>query len=459
MKWKQIIVYLVVLVALAGYYFVETAQREKAKEEKIQSKKIFDIKKDQVESIKITRKGQKTLFLEKKNNKWSIVEPIRTEVDSFSLDNFLNSLVNLSAEKKLTIDRKEFSKFGLDKPYITIEFKIDDTWKTLKIGDKNPTGENYYAGVDKKSEVYMIASFQESSLDKKLFDLRDKRLFTLNRDKVDRIEIAENSSLIKVIKKSQNKWQSPDNLDTPIKTEKVNSLLDSLTWLRARKFVQETDDNLEKYGLKQPEIQVVLAIQKSKSQTLLIGKEKDKTQRYAKITSRPGVVLISKSIINDLPKSLKDLEDRNLLSFDTDSVQKIVISYNQHTYQLTRKDDKWLWEGAEKPKSNPDTLDVNSLLWKLKDIEYQEKAENRKYEDKQIEGSISLADNSGKLLGLMRWPRESEGEKEKKPVVLVKKQQGAKTLAYIIEKEDLSDVKDKIKTLLGTAKSGTGKPS
>ncbi len=451
MKWKQLVIYMVVLVAVAGYYFFETAHKEKLKEKEIESKKVLNIKKDQISSLKITRRGEKTIFLAKENNKWIIKEPVKTSVDEFSLDNFLNSLVNLSAEKKLPVKQKEFSKFGLDKPYITIEFKIGDNWRTFKIGDKNPTGETYYASLDNKNQVYMIESFQESSLDKRLFDLRDKRLFTLNRDKVDRIEVARNDKLIKVIKKGEDKWESPDKPDLPIKKEKVDNLLDSLTWLRARKFVQETDDKLEEYGLKKPPIQVVLAIQKNKSQTLLIGKEKDKTERYAKIASRPGVVLISKSIITDLPKSLSDLEDKNLLSFETDDIAKIALSYNGKKYVLSRTKDQWKWVDKQKSEKKPDILDVNSLLWKVKDIEHQGKPERKFERTGEPVASISLEDKDGKLIGTIEWYKENEEKKEPKPVVVVvKKKEKEERTAYFIAKEDFKDLKKKLANLIGS---------
>ena len=449
MKWKQIVVYLVILVALAGYYFIETAHKEKAKEKEIESKKILDIKKDQIDGLKIIHRGEKTIYLTKKNDKWTINEPVKTDVDKFALDNFLNGLVNISAQKKLNIDKEEFSKFGLDKPSVSIEFKVGDKWRTFKIGDKNPTGDTYYASLDDKSEIYMIASFQQSSLNKKLFDLRDKRLFTLNRDKVDRIEVARNNTIIKVIKKKDDKWESPDAPNVPIKTEKVDSLLDSLTWLRARKFVQETDDKLEEYGLKEPSIQVVLAVQKDKSETLLIGKEKDKTERYAKIASRPGVVLISKSIITDLPKSISDLEDKNLLSFDTDEVTKVAINLGDKKYELAKVEDKWKWKGTQESEKEPDSLEVNSLLWKIKDIEHQGKARDESFKDLQIAGAISLWGKDSKFVGTLEWIKESENPEKSKPIVLVKKKETEEGEAYFLAKEDFNDLKDKIKTLLG----------
>lgn len=457
MKWKQLGVYFLVLVAVAGYYFFETAHKKKVKEREIESKKILTVKKDRISALKIVCRGEKPVYLVKKNKKWIITEPVKTDVDQFSLDNFLNSLVNISADRKITVKEKDLGKFGLGKPYITINFRADNHWKTLKIGDKNPTGENYYAALDGKNQVFMIASFEESSLDKRLFDLRDKRLFTLPRDRVDRIEVAQNNTLIKVVKKGENKWVSPDSPSVPIKKDKVDRLLDSLTWLRARKFVSEKDEKLGDYGLKEPSIQVVLAVQKDKSQTLLIGKEKDKTQRYAKIASRPGVVLISSSIVNDLPKSLFDLEDRNLLSFDTDSVGKINIVYRGKKYRLSRQKEKWSWAGTESNQKKPDTLEVNSLLWKIKDMEHQGKPKDDSYKKKEVEGSISLFDKNGKFLGQILWLKEESKKADSKtrPVVLVRKKEKEKGNPYVIEWEDLRDLKEKINTLLGKPSKGT----
>lgn len=448
MKWKQLLIYLVVLGILAGYYFVEVSLKEKKEEKKVLAKKVYKFKKEEVSGIKILAKDTKPIVLEREKGKWVIKEPIKTATDSFALDNFLNSISNLEAEKRLSVKKKELANFGLLKPQLAIRLKIGDAWKELNVGDKNPTGSEYYATTGTSDEVYLIAQFQWSALHKGLFELRDKRLFSIKTDQVNQIELARDGNRIKLSKKAgEGAWEDPEKPNIQIKTDKVSSLIDSLNWIRVRKFIQETDKNLGTFGLDKPSIQIVLASQNGRSQTLLVGNEKEKGERYAKLASRPGVVLISNSTIKDLPKSIFDLEDRNIFEFSDDDVEGITLKIEGKEYRLKRRKDKWKWAGENASSKKPDTLDVDALLWHIKDIEHQGLASAEAVNEK-FKGLISLTGGEGKEIGVVKWSTLSKKEGEKE-TLWVKKNKAKEFKAFYVSREDLKKLDEKAHKLIG----------
>ena len=74
------------------------------------------------------------------------------------------------------------------------------------IGQKTPTGTDVYAKVPDKPRVFLVASFLESTFNKSSFDLRDKTILKIDRDKVDRIEIETPDHTVKVAKQGAD-WR------------------------------------------------------------------------------------------------------------------------------------------------------------------------------------------------------------------------------------------------------------
>ena len=71
---------------------------------------------------------------------------------------------------------------------LDVSEKNNKTQKLL-IGDDTPTGGAAYAMVSGDPRVFTIATYAKTSLDKSLNDLRDKRLLTVNPEKISRIEL------------------------------------------------------------------------------------------------------------------------------------------------------------------------------------------------------------------------------------------------------------------------------
>ena len=53
-----------------------------------------------------------------------------------------------------------------------------------------------YARIDGAKKVFLVQSFLDSTFNRKPFDLRDKKVLNFDRDKVDRVEIADGDKLV-----------------------------------------------------------------------------------------------------------------------------------------------------------------------------------------------------------------------------------------------------------------------
>jgi hypothetical protein len=102
---------------------------------------------------------------------------------------------------------------------------------------------------------------------------------------------------------------------------------------------------------------------------LLLGNTKEDESVYAKGGELPGVAMVQKSLLDELPQTLSDLEDRTLLEFDLDQVRALALVLADEAARLERNEETWNWLGDENRKA-PENWRINSLLWNVQELEY-----------------------------------------------------------------------------------------
>lgn len=368
MKTRTALIYLSILVVLAGYfYYFEVVRRKARTEEKEASLRLFQVEKSKITALQLDRGKGKPITLEKEAQ-WHIIEPIDSPVDEFAVNSLLTILESLKMEREVESEAQDLEAYGLDKPRLKLSFLADGTRHTLHIGNKAIVANQYYASKDRQNRVLLIAASQEQRLNKSLFDLRSKEFFSLNSENIDHIEIDRAEGNIALTKVTKDKWQAPASPDVNIKNSKVESLVSRLIWLRAKKFLDNEKNQFPQLGLDPPNIRIILA-SKEKSQTLLLGNAKKEEGIYAQGGELPGVALVDEKLLEQLPAHLSNLEDRTLLAFDLDQIRAVGLKLKNDSGRLQRHQEKWKWAAGDSRKQ-PENWQVNSLLWLLQGMEY-----------------------------------------------------------------------------------------
>jgi hypothetical protein len=271
-------------------------------------------------------------------------------------------------EREVETEAQDLEPYGLDKPRINLSFLADDTQHHLRIGAKAVVSNHYYAAGDQENRVVLLDANQQQGLDKSLFDLRSKEFFTLKSDEIDRVEIERAEGKLALAKLESKGWQALAAPELLIKSAKIESLLSRLTWLRAKRFLENGGSKFTQLGLDPARIRVSLS-EKKKTETLLLGKTKKDEGVYAKGGGLPGVAMVDEKLLEELPGSLADLEDRTLLAFELDQVKAVSLEVAGETGRLSRHGEKWKWADDES-KADPENWRVNSLLWKIQELEH-----------------------------------------------------------------------------------------
>ncbi|MEJ2429803.1 MAG: DUF4340 domain-containing protein [Deltaproteobacteria bacterium] len=369
MKTRTALIYFSVLLILAGYFYYFEVVRPKAqKEEKETALRLFQLEKAKITALQLKRGEDQPITLEKEGH-WQIIGPIDSPADEFAVTSMVTTLESLKMERELEDKAQDLQPYGLDKPRLHLSFLAGGIRHHLRVGSKAAVANEYYASGDQENRVVLIAASQEQGLNKSLFDLRSKKFFSLKSDDIDRIEIERAKGRLTLHKGTKDHWQASASPEVSIKDSKVESLVSRLIWLRAKKFLDKGKSQPSQLGFEPPRLRITLA-SKEKSQTLLLGNRSKKEEGiYAKGGELPEVALVDEKLLEQLPVSLSDLEDRTLLSFDLDQIKAVDLKLDDHSGRLERQKDKWKWAAGDS-RQHPETWQVNSLLWKLQELEH-----------------------------------------------------------------------------------------
>ena len=181
--------------------------------------------------------------------------------------------------------------YGLSKPRIEVDFKAsgDATVQKLLIGEKSPTGADLFAKRNDEKRVFLIPAFQETTLNRTTFDLRDKTLLKFDREKVDGIDVTADGKTL-ALAKDGGDWKITKPLQTRADFGSVEGLVGRLQTAQMKSIVtnEPTPADLKKYGLDKPQATVNLNAGSARATLLVGGKAEDNTRLRARCVEAGG---------------------------------------------------------------------------------------------------------------------------------------------------------------------------
>ena len=166
--------------------------------------------------------------------------------------------------------------------------------------------------------------------------------------------------------KENGAWRLTKPIEASADDTAVQALLRSLTDAEVQKSIDETPGDLASFGLDHPAPTVHLTTAAGELPAIAVGKNAavgGKT--YVRVGDEPKVSLTSSALKVALDKQVKDLRDKQLLTFKDDDVTRVDIKpADGSAVALVRKDkDAWTLEPGDQPT---DITEVRSYLSSLR---------------------------------------------------------------------------------------------
>jgi len=365
-------VLILVLVGLGSYfYFYEFKggkEREKAEEE---AKKVFQLDEDKVVELRLARADEEEIVCTKKDDKWRVEQPVQADADQSAVNRVVSEFVDVKRTRTVEEEPQDLAPFGLDEPSLKLTALVGekDEPETLLLGSENPTKSAFYAKTETGTAVFLIQSYSKRSLDKKLFDLRDKKVADFVKDEVRTLQLERDELKIEAEKREDGTWMLASPLEVRGDKTEINKTIDKMNSARVKEFIDEEPVDLAEYGLDVPDITLTMLIGEDKaSKALLIGrKNEDKDGYYAKRAEEKNVFLLKQDLVDAIPEEVDIWRDHSLLTVNVGKVEKMEYVVDGQKFVLAT-DEERDWQLKEPIEEKADDLVTNDLITALTNV-------------------------------------------------------------------------------------------
>lgn len=300
---------LAILIALGAYlYFVESKRSPDADVET--KEKVFSVVPDTIDALSVRAESGDTTSLKKAGGEWQIVAPASAAADAAEVSGITSSLSTLEQQRLIDENPADLEEYGLAKPRIEVAFTSGGQEQKLLIGSKTPTGADLYAKTSGGPRVFLIASYLESTFNRKTFDLRDKTALKFERDGASSLEIATGGRTL-TFSKAEGEWKMTQSPGARTDASAIEGLIARVANLQMESLAAADAVDLTQYGLEKPAASVRVSAG-SATATLLLGSAAEEGQVFAKDVSRPAVFTVESSLLDELKKDAGEYRQKDL---------------------------------------------------------------------------------------------------------------------------------------------------
>ena len=364
MKIRGLTIATVVLGALAGTLYWSNRHKpdETSKASADTPPKILELKEPDITKLELKKETEDIILAKNNGGKWQITSPQTLGADQSAVSSMVSTLSSLSSDRLVEDKANDLSQYGLAQPKLEVAITEKDKTKKLLVGDETPTSGGAFARLDGDPRIFTIASYTKTSIDKGVNDLRDKRLLSIEPDKVSRVELNANKQDLE-FGRNKDQWQilkpKPMRADAFQVDELVRKLSD------AQMEISSDTDAKKTAAAFNSGTPVATAKLTTDSGTQELQVRKNKDDYYAKSSVVEGLYKVTSAVGEGVNKKLDDFRNKKLFDFGFNDPNKVEIHDGTKTYFLTKGGQDW-WDGDGK---KVDAGSADSVISKLRDLQ------------------------------------------------------------------------------------------
>jgi hypothetical protein len=361
---------LIVLVAVLGgaigaYFIIKAIKAIPPKAPPETASARVEVDRFEVEKVQkmVLQSTDRTLTLVKKDGSWKIDVPYEVDVDQSKIEDIAYSFATMYAESVVEEKAADLAPYGLDKPLqLATAYLTDGTTRVYQLGNRTPTGNTYYLKPKDSQKVYAVWMNHGMNFSTTVTELRPKKMPAIDKTAITYIYLKwKGEGAIELQGQPQNAAPDPYVFGTWIMTkpykqprgvdgEKLQALMDSVSFSELKDFVADNVKDLAKYGLDPAEGEIFIK-DATNSLHLLLGKNVDDYTTYFRYPNSKNVYTIERSSVDGFRKNAFDLADHFAFIVNIDWVDRIQIKHRDgraYTVDVKRegKDEQGNWKST-----------------------------------------------------------------------------------------------------------------
>ncbi|HEX3746603.1 MAG TPA: DUF4340 domain-containing protein [Bryobacteraceae bacterium] len=192
------------------------------------------------------------------------------------------------------------------------------------------------------------------------------KLLTIPADQFQEIRIQKPTET-QDLKLVDGKWRILEPKPLAADQDAVTSMVTTLAALSADKTIEDNANDLSGFGLATPTLNITITKKDGKTAGLLVGDATPTNSgNYAKLPGNPKIYTIASYVKTGLDKTVNDLRDKRLLTFNPDKITRVVLTAKGGPIEFG-KNAQNEWQILKPSPLRADATQVDGLVNKLKD--------------------------------------------------------------------------------------------
>lgn len=365
----------------SAVYLIDTAAKDvlDASLHELRDKTVLVFETAEVQEVQVVPAAAAPVVLQRQEkDQWQLTAPTSARADNGQVQALLQKLREVKVQAFVAEPPTELEPYGLHAPELRLALTVgpDRTVKTLLLGKLDADKKGVYAKRNEADDVLLLPQQFWDSLPKTATALRDKTILQYDREHITRLELHAPDGEMVITRTGPRQYRLEQPIATDGDSDTIYSLLWDLKELKAKDFIAETSEASGTYGLEPPRRRVTLWEKPSDNapettHTLLFGAEApDKQGTYVKLAAPPTIFLVDSLEAQRLMgRTVFELRNKKLLTFEAATVQKIHLQYPTSTFTLERHGDAWQLSVPQK-QAIQKRWKVDDLLYELSTLEY-----------------------------------------------------------------------------------------
>ncbi len=372
MSWKSVVVLVVLVSALGGFFYYDTYWLTPAREKAESTKgRLWTVEPKDVEALTIKRPNETIRLKRAEGGGWEMLEPVKARGDRATADDVVTSLATIRMDREIDPNPAKPGDFGLDPAAAEVRLDVKGRKEplVLLVGVKSPTGAWLYAREGGKPAVMTVSEVVGRDTGRPVSDFRDKTVIAFDKKNVSGVDFDVSGDRISLLADEPRKWRIVKPNAYGADGDLVSDFLDKLESGKVKEFVAESPPSLAPYGLDRPAT-VTIWTGKDKeraSKALLFGRaDMDKKGVFVMRAGEPGVFLAPEDLWTAFPKTVAALRDKAVVAYAPDKANRFEIESPKGQVVIERDGTGWKITAPDALKA--DSGAVNSLLWSIRDL-------------------------------------------------------------------------------------------
>ena len=271
----------------------------------LREKKLLQVAGDTVSSVVLSANKKSVAFGKTSAGDWQIIKPGLLRADNYTVNDLVRSVSNVEMTAVLDGTTDSKGRYSFRRPMALVEIIDEKGSHTLTVAKTRGGDEKYYAKSSDMVGTFEISSTATSSLDKKLDDFRNKKLFDFGFKNIARLDVRDDKTDLR-IQKQGDAWRLASQNDRELDSVKVQALIDKLRNLTATAYPSDRATDFARYDLTKPIVEAKVTTEEGAIDEVVASFSRE-DKAYAARRGQPSIYEVEVATLKQIQAAILDV--------------------------------------------------------------------------------------------------------------------------------------------------------